>query len=66
MERKMGRDIKNKRIVLEVGEEYPRRRDGELDHWNPMGGLTLAEQVPKEQGTDTKKEVPAKSEGKEN
>jgi hypothetical protein len=65
MERKMGRDIKNRRIVLEVAQEFPRLRDGELNHWNSMWALTLAEQVPKEQSTDTNKEEPAKSEGKE-
>jgi hypothetical protein len=56
LERKMGRDIKNRRIVLEVAGEFPRLRDGELDHWNSMWALTLAEQAPKEQGTDAKEE----------
>ena len=38
------RDIKNRRIVLEVADKYKDLKDRELDNWNLMWKLTLAEQ----------------------
>jgi len=73
VERDMGRDIKNRRIVLELAEEYPRLKDGELDHWNPMWALSLAEQEAargelnesQKDKITKKQQKPAKSEEKE-